>query len=473
MKICLSLASTTMQEAVKALHTVGKRADIVELRVDTITDLNLENLLKKPRPIVIITNRRKSEGGCFAGSAAEQFDILSKAIKLGAEYIDVEYSWGESFIQELIRHRKQTKIIASRHNFEETPSNLQKLYQAMTRTGVDIVKIVATANDIADNKRMFDLLSLAKSEGKTAIMFCMGERGQISRILAGKYGGFLTYAALDTEQTTAPGQPTLSDLTKIFQVRILNQHTKVFGLVGNPVAYSIGIYYHNHWFKKHRSNAVYVNFLVDNLPTFVETFRGEFSGLSITMPFKQAIVPMLDSLDYEAASLGLVNTVIKKKDKLVGMNTDLPAVQSILQRKVNVRGKNVVVLGTGATAKTISYAALKLGGNVIIAGRSEEKSKLLAEELGCKWIHLSNLTYTNAEILVNATSVGMGKQKDVQIVPTNFLRQGMVVFDAVYAPPLTPLLNQARKKECIIISGTEFFKQQAQLQSKLFLQSIL
>ena len=470
MKVYVSLVPRSMDEALSMLRVHGKRVDLVELRVDGIDDLHLAKLLKQPRPKLIITNRRESEGGSFTGSKAEQFEILSTAMKLGVEYIDVEYSWGKSFVRELLKHRGSTKIIVSYHDFFQTPSSLRDKYQLMVNTGGDIVKIVTMASDITDNKEIFDLIKEAKSKKQKLIAHCMGEKGQISRILSEKYDGFLTYAAPDTDRTTAPGQLTLSDLQKIYRVHTLNSSTKIFGLVGNPVAQSKGIYYHNRIFKRRDINAVYVNFLVDDLPSFISTFKSEVTGLSITMPFKHSIVPMLDSVEDEAASLGLVNTVLRKNNKLIGMNTDLPAIESILSRKVKPRGKHVLVLGTGATAKTMAYVALKLGAAVTIIGRSFEKTKTLAKEVGCHCATLDELRNIKADIIINATPVGMENQQNIQLVPKKYLRSQMIVFDAVYNPPMTPLLLNAQAQGCKIISGLEFFQLQAHHQSKLFLQ---
>lgn len=471
--ICLSIAPKSVEEARSIFRREGKKADLIEVRIDGMNNPNMERLLKKPRPKIIITNRRECDGGNFTGTKAEQFDILSKAIELGAEYVDVEFSWGKDFVQEILRRKKNTDVIVSYHNFERTPSNVGEIFEEMARIGPDIVKIATMANDISDNKIIFDLLKETTASKRKLIAHCMGERGQISRILAGKYGGFLTFAALDEASGTAPGQISLTDLKKTFRVTTLDTSTKVFGLVGNPVAHSKGIYFHNRIFQKKKINAVYVNFLVDNLSTFFKTYREEIVGLSITMPFKASAVSFLDNLEGEANRLGLVNTVIKQHKNFIGYNTDLMALKSILHTKAKVKGKHVVIIGTGATAKTIAFAAKKLGATVIIVGRTPEKASALANEMDCDWAPLDSLSAIAADVLINATPVGTVGQEDYHIVPTNYLKRSMTIFDVVYSPPITSLLRRAKRKGCTIISGLEFFQKQAHLQSKLFLQSLL
>lgn len=473
MKICLSLAPYSTKEAKELIKNVKKGVDVIELRIDRIPNPDLETILQKPRPKVIITNRRKSEGGNFSGSEKDQFEILTRAIKLGAEYIDVEFSWGKDLLKKIIEQKNKTKVILSYHNYYETPKNLTKLLNEMMNFGADIIKIASMAKNINDNMTMFNLLKDKRPLKPKLIALCMGEHGQISRILGAKYNSFLTYAALNETSKTESGQLTLTDLTKTYKIHKLNKKTKIFGLVGNPVTFSKGIYYHNRIFSQKKVNAVYVNLLVDELNSFIQTFRKEITGLSITMPFKKAIVPMLDSIDDEAEKINLVNTVIRQGTKLIGFNTDLPAVKSILQRIAPIKNKKFIIFGTGATAKTIAFAAKIMGAIVIIVGRSVEKAKILAEELNCQWANISNLQAIKSDVLVNATPLGMNNELEFRYLPDQYFNKQMTVFDVVYNPPITPLLEKARRRGCTIITGYEFFKRQAQLQSRLFLQSIL
>src|ERR1043166_1700076 len=108
MKVCLSIAPSSMAEALKKLRDAPAYVDLVEVRTDGITDLDMEKLLRRPRPPVIITNRRRSEGGKFAGAVREQLRILSGACRLGAEFVDIELSWGTAAVAKILGNiRKQ------------------------------------------------------------------------------------------------------------------------------------------------------------------------------------------------------------------------------------------------------------------------------------------------------------------------------------------------------------------------------
>jgi len=472
MKLCISIAPHSMAEAIQKLRAAGARSDLVEVHIDGMNDIDFGRLLRKPRPHVIITNRRTSEGGCFAGSREEQRNILSQAMSYSADYVDVEMSWGDRFIEAFLARKSRTRVIVSHHNFQKTPLNLGVLYEKMRGTGAHIIKIATMAEDIGDNRRIFDLVSRARKDHQKVIAFCMGERGQISRILSSKVGGFLTYASLTSEEVTAPGQLSVDDLTKVFRVDSINARTKVFGLVGNPVSQSRGFFFHNAVFRRENVNAVYLNFLIDDLPNFLAAFRHELRGFSVTMPFKENIVPLLDSLSEEAVKLKAVNTVLIRKGMLHGLNTDLPAIVTLLKRKRKLGGKRVVVLGTGGTSKTMAVAAISNGCETIVVGRSPEKAEKLARELGCSWTSFEKLGAAEADIIMNGTPVGMHPESDPVLVPKRILKKGMIVLDAVYQSRKTRFVVDAEAAGCEIITGIELFRKQALLQSRLFLQNL-
>jgi 3-dehydroquinate dehydratase/shikimate dehydrogenase len=468
MKLCLSIAPRSMPEALAALQRVHRsRPDIIELRIDGLNDIDLPLLLQSRKLPIIITNRRVDEGGLFSGSASEQRLILSEAMAHGVDYIDVEASWGTRMVQDLISRNSRTKLIVSHHDFDKTPINLLRVYDRLAAMGGHVVKIATMAHDSADNARMLALY--ARSRRNKLIALCMGEHGHPSRILAGVFGCYLSYASEGSDSATAPGQLAIDDLKKIYRVNILNRTTRIFGLVGNPVRHSRGIYFHNRIFAQRSVNAVYVNFLTDNLERFVEFFRPYFRGLSITMPFKQAIVPLLDRVESSALRVGAVNTVINQRGKLVGHNTDFDAVAHLLRKRLSLTGKQAVVLGTGGTARTMAAACIDAGAHVTIMGRSNSKAAALASVLDCEWKSLTDLESLHIDILLNGTSVGMISNDANEIVPPSLLKRGMIVFDAVYDPAMTPLLQRSEATGCKTISGLEFFRAQARLQSQLFL----
>lgn len=461
-----------MEEALTTLRNLRRSTDLIEIRIDRLKNLELQKLLRPPRPGVIITNRHRDEGGGFAGTAEEQFDTLCAALRAGAEYVDVELRWGARHISRLLSAAPGARLIVSHHDLEKTPSDLRPVLKRLCATPGHILKLVTTANDITDNRRLFDLLSRYRGARRPLAAFCMGERGQISRILGAKFGGALTYSAANEDEPTAAGQLSVEELKKIYRVPTLNRSTRVFGLVGNPVSHSAGVRFHNAVFARRALNAVYVNFLVDDVRSFLPAFRNDIAGLSVTMPFKQEIIPLLDRVDEDASFLQSVNTVTARRGKLTGFNTDYAGVRRILRKRTMLRGKRAIVLGTGATAATMAYAAINAGASTTIVGRSGRRAKSLGSRLNCSWATFDDLPHLAAEMIMNGTPVGMASQPPESPVPRTLLRPGVTVFDAVYNPPMTLLLQEARDSGCDIIPGTDLFTEQARLQSKLFLAGV-
>lgn len=475
MKLCLSVAPKSMNEAITLLRRCIHKVELVEIRVDAMDVVDFRKLLTRPRPNVIITNRRTREGGKFSGTGREQVKTLAAAIKQGAEYVDVELSWGKNVVRQLCALPSRTRIIVSYHNLRKTPRDVVSLYQRARSSGADIVKIATMANSITDNRVAFDLCQRAVRDRQPLIALCMGEYGEPSRILSAHFGSYLTYGPMTASSATAAGQRTYEELKNVFRVQTLSARTSLFGLIGDPVRQSRGIYHHNDFFRRRHVNAVYVNLLVDDLDGFFRCFSRLFAGYSVTMPFKQKVIAYVDRLEGDARPLGIVNTVIRRNGRLVGHNTDLRAIISILKKRISLRSKHVVILGTGATARTMAYASMRGGAKTTVIGRQENKAKKMAAEMNISWTSAEALCDIRCDVLLNATPAGMGYRTDPSIafsLPRRFLKAGMTVLDAVYEPEMTPLLRKAKNSGCRVISGLELFRRQAELQSRLFLEAL-
>ncbi len=471
MKLCISLSPSTTEEAIEKIQYASQYNSLIELRIDGMKEINLPRIFEQTQQKIIITNRTAREGGKFSGTLDEYEQLFFEAIECGAAYIDIEFAFGKNFFQKINSRKKKTKIILSHHNVQKTPASLLSTYNTMKLFGADVMKIVSLANSIADNKIIFDILHTARLERQKLISFCMGECGHVSRILAGKYGSHLLFAPLNEKEITAPGQLPFTKLYEVFRADKINKTTKVFGLIGNPVSQSKGIYFHNEIFSRKKMNAVYVNFLVHDLDLFFNSYSEEFMGASVTMPFKEKIIPYLDTVDDVCLNIGSVNTILRKKNKFFGYNTDYTAIYSLLRSRTSLKGKKIIVLGTGGVAKTMAHIGVSNNAALTILGRNIiEEAEQLSSELHCRFDALDNIHNYQSDIIMNGTSVGMETNEVKNILPNNFLKKNMVVVEAVYSPELTPLVIAAKEKGCKVITGKEIFEMQAKLQSQLFLE---
>jgi len=222
--ICTPVVATTNEEAMKQMDKCFPLADAVELRIDFIRNVNLTKLLSAKKSKVIVTARKKDEGGNFEGDEEERFSLLSEAVILRADFVDIELSTDETFTKRLLEDIKkygdQTKLIVSHHDFNGTPSEsrLQNIFNECVGRGAHIVKITTFANSAEDNLKILKLISYAKKTNRKIIALCMGEKGRISRIMAPYFGSYLSFASLEKGAESAPGQLTIEEMRGIFRI---------------------------------------------------------------------------------------------------------------------------------------------------------------------------------------------------------------------------------------------------------------
>lgn len=201
---------------------------------------------------------------------------------------------------------------------------------------------------------------------------------------------------------------------------------------------------------------VYVPFIVDDLEKAVQGIRHlGIQAVGVTIPYKIAIMPYLDALDDDARRIGAVNAVINTNGKLLGVNTDGRGALKALQEVTSVAGKKVVVLGAGGSARAIAFAAADAKARLVIVNRTEHAAAGLAKAVGCAYETLERVEQAvkDADIVINATSVGMVPRMDASLVSKQLLAPGMVVMDFVSNPKETKLLREAREQGCKVVHG--------------------
>ncbi|MGR3218225.1 MAG: type I 3-dehydroquinate dehydratase, partial [Candidatus Anammoxibacter sp.] len=313
--------------------------------------------------------------------------------------------------------------------------------------------------------------------------------GCISRILSPKFGGMIVFASLDKGKESAPGQLTIDETRNVYRVQNINRETKIFGLLGNPVAHSMGVHIHNGALTKNSINAVYVPFKVDKLSDFMDHIKEiGVDGLSVTIPHKESVVEFLDAIDPVAKEIGAVNTIVNNSGKLIGSNTDCPAAIDALEEALEkpeakenrkpqtpnpdtqsaIHNKKVVIIGAGGAARAIAFGLKGKNADITIINRTHERALDLSKDIGCNCVQLDELAKLEIDILINTTSVGMFPNVDESLVPDAILKKGMIVFDIIYNPTETKLLKGAKMKGCTVLNGVDMFVKQAALQFGLF-----
>lgn len=255
----------------------------------------------------------------------------------------------------------------------------------------------------------------------------------------------------------------------------ITSETKIYGLIGYPVKHSVSPQIHNAAFKTIGINAVYLTFEVKKefLRKALDGVKAlGIKGLNVTIPHKVNVIKYLNKLTYEANLIGAVNTILNEDGKLIGFNTDYTGVLKTFETyKIDLTNKKIVLLGAGGAAKAIAFAIAEKASSLIILNRTKRKAVNLVKELNkkLKVNALGNsLTFKalknglkDADILINATSVGMEPNVNQTLVAKELLQKDMVVFDIIYNPLETKLLKEAREIGAKCINGVEMLVQQA------------
>jgi len=452
-------------------HLAERGAQLVELRVDYIVrTVNLKRLLEgRPCP-AIVTCRREQDGGNWKGTEQERITLLRTAIADGVDYVDIE----EDVAGDIPRFGK-TKRIISYHNFDETPENLREIHDRCCGQDPDIVKLATMANHPRDNLRMLQLIS--ESETPT-VAFCMGDMGTPSRILAGKFGAPFTYATFHGDRAMAPGQLSFDQMTNVYRYDSINVDTEVYGVIADPIGHSLSPLIHNLAFRELGMDKVYIPFRVPRecLTDFFNMCRAfSIKGLSVTIPHKEEVIPLLTETDNAVDHIGAANTVVIDGFERRGYNTDhsaaLESIDEGLTRGKDLdvlTGRSALVLGAGGVAKAIVHSLRTRNVNVFIAARKKEQAEELASRYQAQAVDWSARHKTACDLLVNCTPVGMHPHVDHTPFDGEQLVRSMIVFDAIYNPEQTLLIKKARERNCRVVTGVDMFVRQAAFQFKLF-----
>ena len=471
-RICAVVAEASAVEAAAQLRRALRETPTVELRLDWLkSDSERRRFLSwlrlnRPRCAVLIaTCRRREGGGLFAGSVQNELNWLAQAGDAGCLWCDLEVETVHKLARNSLRkYGLPRRILLSLHDFRRMPP-LHAAVGARWRGQVDAIKVAAAARSIADSARF--LRFAAKSRHCVAVP--MGEIGLPARLLALRKGSALAYAPVST--ATAPGQVSLQDMKHLYRAHELNRQTRVFGVIGDPIAHSLSPLLHNTAFVARRINAVYLPFLARNLRDFLNA-APDFGlrGFSVTLPHKQSILRYLQDCDALSAETGAVNTVVVRRDgSLYGCNTDYVGVLHALEKKLRLAKSRVLILGAGGSAHAAAFALARAGAAVSIWARRESAARGLARAAGAEVVPRRALKTERFDAILNATPVGMHPHTAISPLHPGELHC-RIVMDLIYRPERTRLLKLAAQKGMATVSGVEMFLAQGIAQWELWMK---
>ncbi len=461
-RIVGSFAPVSMAEARSGAPLAGDLT-AVEVRLDALRepgDLPALRALFAGKTL-LATLRSKSEGGAFAGSAADGRAILAAALAAGFDLIDVEFRSGENAG---LAGFPPERVVVSVHDLEGLPPDVPGLASRMGASGARFVKIVGTANDSSDAVRLLE--EQKRLAGSNVALFAMGEAGMATRVLAPYLGAPLMFASFVPGGATAAGQIAARDLAEVYGVGRERRVSRLVALFGSRVSHSLSPALHNARFEAVGEEALYVPFALRSLGEEFAPLRAALTriglpieGASVTIPFKE-----------EAGALfgapGPANTLVfGSGGTLRAANTDAAAMEMLIPPAGP--GGRALVLGAGGTARTAVEVLRKKGFEVVVSVRRPEKGEVFAASTGASFLPSSDLSSLEPSVLVNATPLGLDPG-DVLPCDAGLLKPGLFVLDAPYRDGGTALVRAARAAGCQVVDGFALLLSQAAGQATLF-----
>jgi 3-dehydroquinate dehydratase/shikimate dehydrogenase len=471
--LCLVLTGNTLQGNIEVLEKYRDYIDLVELRADFLNSAELSALDRFPEYLgirAVLTIRRKQEGGFFLGTEEQRRELLFNASRGNWAFVDIETDFHDPKLESLFKKRK-IRIIRSFHDFEGVPADLVKRMKAVRRG--EIPKAAVMPKSTGELYRL--LAACKKLKTREKIVLAMGDHGTPTRILATKLGSFLSYCSLPASDA-APGHLDPFTMFALYHFREITKKTRLFGIIGNPITHSFSPQIHNKGFRDLGIDAVYVPFLVDNVEAFFKIARLlNIEGFSVTIPHKSAVMPFLTQRDALVDTIGACNTVVKRGRAFSGWNTDVTGFLEPLKKYFPAdRLKSIcaTVIGAGGAARAVVSALKAAGARILILNRTVERAKMLADEFGAAWAPLANAGFYTmkdySDIIVQTTNVGMDPDTDSDPLEGHSLTGNELIYDLIYAPRLSKLLERALESGCKVINGEEMLVAQAHEQFRLF-----
>jgi len=435
-----------------AARDAATRADLVELSLDGVEDVDVAGALRGRSGPVIVTVRPTWEGGRFDGSERTRRGLLRQALDGGAEYVDVEWRAGFADLISLDPRR----VVVSSHDFQSVPADLESRAAAMRQTGAGTIKVAIPAERLSDT-----LVLQPIAAGGDAVVIAMGDAGLPSRLLASRFGSRWTYAG----NGAAPGQIPPARMLDEFRFRSVGPDTAIYGVVGNVGLYSKSPVMHNAAFEAAALDAVYVPLRAadfDDFLLFADAMRVQ--GVSVTIPFKLDALRAATGADVLTRTVGAANTLSRVDDAWEARNTDVQGFLDPLDAMYpgSLEGARVAVMGAGGSARAVVVALASRGAHVTIHARRREQASEVAQISGAS-IGAWPPPAGSWDLLVNCTPLGGPSARHESPLPGGPFT-GQLIYDLTYGDEESPLLREARQAGCLTLDGLPMLVAQAERQ---------
>jgi 3-dehydroquinate dehydratase/shikimate dehydrogenase len=466
---------------------------VAELRVDYL-DPDERFLIRRFPELaglpVILTIRRLMDGGNYVGGEGARISLLSKGLAFAEAdrrhnfaYVDLEEDLNVPSLEEAARTFR-TRIIRSYHNTQGVDRDIAGKLRSLLHVGDEIAKVAVMPQTFDDVRRVYQ--AARETADLKKILLCMGHMGISTRILAERLGSHMSYTTAlgeDGLPEGAPGQISPRDLVALYRFRSLTAKTKLYGILGWPLKVSSSPEFFNAVFTSEGTDAVYVPFPSDSVESFMQFAEEvDLQGVSVTIPYKEKVIPYLGSKTAEVEALGACNTLIAvPKDGASpprgwsGANTDARGFSDSLLdfiQKKDFKGQRITILGAGGVSHAVAAEIFRLKGKALVLNRTQVRARELATPYRFAWAGMdergAELMGGYDDIIVQTTSVGMDPDFEGDPLDLYSFKGTEVVMDLIYKPERTKFLARAEAAGCRVLNGHDMLMRQAKYQYSCF-----
>jgi shikimate dehydrogenase len=436
----------------------------IELRLDLLTPEELVGRTWLELPVRygrewLATWRSPEEGG---SSGTRPEGLYGDALEHGFRWVDIEArSFGSEGV-ELDRIPPERRWVSA--HLRETPADVSGLrdeWERLTRHPAAVHKMVLPPSGFETNDRVDELLDMLPATSSRRAIFVQGWPGHPSRILDFWSGQSVVLVAADDRSATAPGQPSLDRVGRVYGLPQLEAPTALFGVLGHPIRHSRSPEIHNHVFRTLGKRSLYLTLESPQPEPVIDWVRrGKLAGVSVTAPFKEAVVSLVDELEEPARRIGAANTIWREGSRLRAANTDIEAATQIFRELGLRQGETVAILGAGGSARAIAAGASETGLNATFFNRDPVRGLRSAEVCGAQYGGEPGACEPKSFIaLVNTTPFG-----SLEPIPESLVNAEWghtTIIDIVYGPEPTAWERLAREEGLPFRGGLEFLARQA------------
>jgi 3-dehydroquinate dehydratase/shikimate dehydrogenase len=454
------------------LRALATRVDALEVRADLVGDLDVQWLRQQFSGTLGYTLRSVEEGGQFRGDRADRHARLQAAARA---YDRVDLEWATDLTPELLAAVPANRRRLSRHvgrlGGTTGVAELAAVLDRMTATPAALYVLSIDADTAEDAVAVVSLLAAARRSDLTA--YATGLAGLFTRILAPRLGAPVVFAELGTGMQA--GLPTLAELQMDYGFPELAAVHGLYGIVSPSPRPSAWARLHNRAYRTLDLPALFLPFATQDLRRFWHTLipaldaaRLPLRGMTVCTPFKEPVLDLVERTTAAAIHCGAGNIVWREGHEWVADATDVCVVSALAAMGVELNGRRAAVVGCGAAGRNLAAALTRLGAEVVLVNRSEDRGRFAAQLLGLPFVPLAEFSPAGFSLLVHATPV-----TDRALVSLAGLVSDAAVLEMVPAHTTTPLIAEARARGLLTVDGWQVLAIEGALHLQLMTGAVM